>query len=158
MVGAVDFTQTANPAVNSFSTGTLTISGVPPNADILAAYLYWETIHLSTVSNPQVGVEFDGRNVNDPDIPLVKKGADLPLTGGACYGSGNASYELTMMKADVLRLPYVPKRLRGLRRESASSTVLTRSSCQTQETGTILLKVRGPHYSWSIAIPEPTEP
>ncbi len=114
VVGAVDFTQSANPAVNSFSTGTLTISGVPPNADILAAYLYWETIHLATVSNPQVGVEFDGYNVNDPDIPLVKKGADLPLTGGACYGSGNASYELTMMKADVLRLLPFQKDSRGV--------------------------------------------
>jgi hypothetical protein len=154
MVGSVDFTQSANPAVDNFSTGTLSISGVPPNADILAAYLYWETIHLSNVSNPHLGVEFDGRNVNDPDIPLVKASAEVPLFGGACYGSGNASYELTMMKADVLRLLPFQKDSRGV---ATGKRLVTRSSCQTQETGTILLKARGPRCSWSIAIPKPTE-
>src|SRR5262249_25953883 len=102
-VGAVDLTHQANPAVNGFATGILNID-VPQGADILGAYLYWETIHLTTATNIQAGVEFDGFNVNSPDIPFVKSGADLPLTGGACYGSGNQGYSLTMMKADVLHL------------------------------------------------------
>src|SRR5262245_48064100 len=29
---------------NGFVTGTIQVSGVPANADIVAAYLYWETI------------------------------------------------------------------------------------------------------------------
>ena len=32
--------------MNGFSTGTIPMSGVPQDADILAAYLYWETIDL----------------------------------------------------------------------------------------------------------------
>ena len=31
-------------AQNGTVTGTIQVSGVPPNADIVAAYLYWETI------------------------------------------------------------------------------------------------------------------
>ena len=103
-VGGVDLTPQANPAVNGFSSGTFTISGVPANADILAANLYWETIHLTSVTNPQAGVQLDGHDVNDPNVPFVKSSANLPLTGGACYGSGNTPYALTMMKADVLHL------------------------------------------------------
>src|SRR5439155_23693773 len=33
-------------SVGGVSTGTIHITGVPQNADILAAYLYWETIDL----------------------------------------------------------------------------------------------------------------
>src|SRR5690349_21394632 len=42
VVGSVDLTEQANPIDQfGFSTGTLPISGVPQNADIVAAYLYW---------------------------------------------------------------------------------------------------------------------
>src|SRR5262245_9350746 len=84
VVGGVDLTHQNNPTqfdANlgiSFSTGTLNISNVPPNADILAAYLYWETIHLVGVPNPELGVRFDDHDVNDPNIPvpLVKSSAE----------------------------------------------------------------------------------
>jgi hypothetical protein len=118
VVGGVDLNHQNNPTQFdatlglSFSTGFLNISGVPDNADILGAYLYWETVHLTGVSNPEVGVKFDDHDVNDPSIPipLVKSSAELPLTGGSCYGSGgqNQQYRLTMFKTDVLR--FLPKR------------------------------------------------
>jgi hypothetical protein len=46
-VGSVDLTNPMNPSSGGFSTGTINISGVPANADILAAYLYWETVALT---------------------------------------------------------------------------------------------------------------
>ena len=40
MVGGVDVA--ARNAVNGFVTDTIPMKGVPENADILAAFLYWE--------------------------------------------------------------------------------------------------------------------
>ncbi len=45
VVGGVDLTETANPIdVDGFSTGEIVMSDVPDNADIVAAYLFWETL------------------------------------------------------------------------------------------------------------------
>src|SRR5437867_6638524 len=78
VVGGVDLTASINPSVGGFSTGTINIASVPANADILAAYLYWETIHLTSVTSPEAGVQFDGSDVTDPNVPLLKKtDADL---------------------------------------------------------------------------------
>src|SRR5580765_3668669 len=44
VVGTVDFTSQMNPAVNNLATGTIPISGVPADAHIVAAYLYFEAI------------------------------------------------------------------------------------------------------------------
>src|SRR5215510_10381691 len=42
VVGSVDLLPASQG--NGFITGNIPVSGVPANADILAAYLYWETI------------------------------------------------------------------------------------------------------------------
>jgi hypothetical protein len=41
-VGSVDFQQ--GKCQHGFVTGTINMSGIPANADIVAAYLYWQTI------------------------------------------------------------------------------------------------------------------
>src|SRR5512142_1983030 len=56
-VGGVDITGSS---VNGFSTGTISMNGVPADADIVAAYLYWETI-TSDLSQA-AGVQFRGNN------------------------------------------------------------------------------------------------
>src|SRR5688572_30485542 len=59
VVGGVDLV----PATTStgFLTGTIPMSDVPPNADILAAFLYWETISTNVA---QVnGAQFRGEHV-----------------------------------------------------------------------------------------------
>jgi len=110
VVSSVDLTNSVNPSAVDpilgikFSTGTLVTSGVPANADILAAYLYWETIHLTGATNIEAGVEFDGKSVNTPNIDLVKSGPVVLGTGAPCYSAGNNSLTMTMLKADVLRL------------------------------------------------------
>ena len=53
VVGGVDLTPQANPAVNGYSTGTIPISGAPAGgANLVAAYLYFEAVHPSNLSPP----------------------------------------------------------------------------------------------------------
>ena len=83
-------------------TGTIPMSGVPANADILAAFLYWETIDVSVSPQAASGAKFRGT-----DITAVRvKSAAQALTGStaACWSSGGAPLTLTMFRADVLRL------------------------------------------------------
>src|SRR5688500_7777120 len=43
---------------NGFANGTIAMSGVPANADVLVAFLYWETI--STLPSQIAGAQFRG--------------------------------------------------------------------------------------------------
>src|SRR5262245_24170670 len=105
VVGGVDLTHNQNPAgPDGLVTGTINISGVPANADILAAYMYWETIHPTGLANPEAGVLFDGQAVNNPNVQLLKRTPQVLGTGASCYSSGNQSLTLTMLKADVLHV------------------------------------------------------
>ena len=81
---------------NGFVTGTIQVSGVPANADIIAAYLYWETIW----SNPN---QLDGALFRGQPVSAVKS-SPVPLIGpyAPCWSNGGSN--LTMMRADVRRL------------------------------------------------------
>ena len=99
VVGSVDLAPQSG--ANGFITGTIPMSGVPANADILAAFLYWETI--STQNDQVNGVRF-----RDQAVTAVSSRSKL-LDGNTaqCWSSGGgsgASYMMTMFRADVLRL------------------------------------------------------
>ena len=81
---------------NGFITGTIQVSGVPANADIVAAYLYWETIW----TNP---TQLDGALFRGQPVSAVKS-STVSLTGpySPCWSQG--ANNLTMMRADVRRL------------------------------------------------------
>jgi hypothetical protein len=81
---------------NGFVTGTIQVSGVPANADIVAAYLYWETIW----SNP---AQLEGARFRGQPVSAVKS-STVSLTGpyAPCWSNGGDN--LTMMRADVRRL------------------------------------------------------
>jgi hypothetical protein len=81
---------------NGFVTGTIQVSGVPANADIVAAYLFWETLW----SNPSqlAGASFRGEPVS------AVKSSTVSLTGPYSLCSSNGGNNLTMMRADVRRL------------------------------------------------------
>src|SRR5688572_21107346 len=101
VVGGVDLRPKARSG--GFVTGTIAMSGVPANADILAAFLYWETI--STHKSQVDGVEFRGIPVN------VIKGSSVVLNNPAapCWSGGGgsaATHTMSMYRADVLR--YLP--------------------------------------------------
>ena len=86
-------------------TGRIPMSGVPANADILAAFLYWETIAPSSQTPPDIAefVQFQGEPIKSVRVKFTRQ----LLTGntGQCFASGSRSpLTLTMFRADVLRL------------------------------------------------------
>ncbi len=103
VVGGVNLTEQAHPIVNGFSTGEIAMSGVPANADIVAAYLFWETITLQSDPSAVNGVKFRGTTLDLDDQVLVKKTSYSLPPSNSCWSSGVA---LTgnMFRADVLSL------------------------------------------------------
>src|SRR5580765_3584949 len=101
VVGGIDL-QTEKRQ-NGFLTGTLPMSGVPANAEILAAFLYWETV--STNIAQVNGAKFRGQPVT-----VVKASSKKLLPPrSSCWSAGSSgpTPTLTMFRADVLRmLPY----------------------------------------------------
>jgi VCBS repeat-containing protein len=117
-----------NPNVNmpdpvtGLATGTISIAGVPTDADIVGAYLYWETIFTPTCLqsnpdgtcaqwfNPADSAQFNG----NPISPTARKATSLTLSSitpnpATCWSSaGNSAAVVTMFRADVL--PLLPKR------------------------------------------------
>ena len=106
VVGGIDLREATNPIVSGFSTAPISMSGVPENADILAAYLYWETVTTADIVDPiaweteAAGVQFRGFDIDVTNV-LSAKRTQVPSLGAACFGSGSLS--MNMFRADVLR-------------------------------------------------------
>ena len=107
VVGSVDITD----ATNFSATGTIHIGNTPANtvpqdADIIAAFLYWETIAPSGATPQQIAdfVKFRGKPIKSVRVKSVSR----PLTGStaSCFSSasGFGPLTMTMFRADVLRL------------------------------------------------------
>ena len=102
VVGGVDLAPQSG--ANGFVTGTIPMSGIPANADILVAFLYWETI-WSDIE------QIDGAQFRGAPITAVKA-SEQPLdsTYAPCWSSGGGGgYRMTMFRADVRRL--LPRQL-----------------------------------------------
>lgn len=91
--------------VGSYATGVIHMNGVPQGADIVAAYLYWETISGTGVNQSTLAIgAFRGNRI-------VGKQLASP-TVLACFGSGggnggtNGATPLLVFRADVLK--YLP--------------------------------------------------
>jgi hypothetical protein len=104
VVGSVDLVEKTHPVNGGFSTGAITIDGIPRDAEIVAAYLYWETITPSSQLSLASGVKFRGTEILLNDLAAVKK-SSRPLTGSStsCWSSGTP-LTVTHFRADVLRL------------------------------------------------------
>ena len=85
------------------------MSGVPADADILAAYLFWEAITVASTPSQAGGVKFRGVDV-DIDDPLVVKRTSQDLTGStaSCWSSGTP---LAMHEFRANVLPLLPLRV-----------------------------------------------
>jgi hypothetical protein len=108
---------TVDPATGlSLATGTITIpdsnqpnaSGVPAGADIVAAYLYWETVEKTQSDlagkNGFFGYVINGIPRSFPITGVVKLGNDnapSSWSGGGCAGSNNGTTTLRSYRADV---------------------------------------------------------
>ena len=92
-------------AVDGSLTGTIPMSGVPANADIVAAFLYWEMISPQGAPAVATGAKFRGQPIGPPVSKARVKSISQPLTGSAaaCY-PGTLPLTLTMFRADVLHL------------------------------------------------------
>jgi hypothetical protein len=88
------------PGNNNLSTGTIHMSGVPDNADIVAAFVYWETIAPVGRDPRDIAnlVKFRGEPIKSVRVKSKKQ----PLAA-ACFLSGGP-WEITMFRADVKRL------------------------------------------------------
>src|SRR5207344_1875178 len=86
-VGGVDLLPASGGG--GFLTGTIPMSGVPATADVLAAYLYWETIsnHIAQVDHPK----FRGSPIT------VAKASTMTLNPSApCWSGGSSNSTFTM--------------------------------------------------------------
>jgi len=101
-VGGVDLREETHIIQNGFSTAPISMGGVPANADILAAYLFWETVTTGSDAweTEAAGVKFRGFDLDVTNVLSVKRTAQ-PSAGAACYGSG--SLTMNMFQGDVLR-------------------------------------------------------
>jgi len=99
VVGGVDLAP--GSASGGFATGTIPIGGVPANADIVAAFLYWETITNDDTQMHLADVRFRGQR-----LEVVQSSSQvLDATYAPCWSSGGSGpYKMTMHRADVRRL------------------------------------------------------
>jgi hypothetical protein len=103
-VGGVDV---SGSAVDGFVTGTIPMSGVPADAEIIDAVLYWETITTQADISQAAGVQFRGVDIDIHDTWTVKKySQDLTGQTASCWSSGSPLM-MTMFRAHVLH--YLPE-------------------------------------------------
>jgi hypothetical protein len=105
--------QFAMPDANS-----VPATGVPPGADIVAAFLYWETVESSQTAfagqngffrpvfkgGPATGYAITGAILGNPNAPVS-------WSSGGCSGSSQGSKTMRVYAADVSR--FLPQDLQG---------------------------------------------
>lgn len=84
--------------VDGLATGTIEFAGVPADADILAAYLYWQvaTTAGTPIDETAAAATFNGFPLRSSDGPVARTIG----TTASCWGSGDATHAF---RADVLR-------------------------------------------------------
>ncbi|OFW33376.1 MAG: hypothetical protein A3G76_00935 [Acidobacteria bacterium RIFCSPLOWO2_12_FULL_65_11] len=96
--------------VNGIATGTITIGGVPADANILAAFLYWQEVSKDSLGpdSGAVGATFNGNALFAADGPLAKvldpAGTAPCWSSGGGTGSSGGQHKTYTYRADVLGL------------------------------------------------------
>ena len=95
--------------INGVATGSIQISDVPPDADIVAAFLYWQVV-TTTTAGPDSGsllVTFKGHPLRSTEGPFAKVlntvGTAPCWASGGSTGSSGGSKKTFTYRADVLR-------------------------------------------------------
>src|SRR5262245_49722716 len=120
---------------DGLSTGTITINPcsqsvttncIPQNADILAAYLYWEVIHDATVAPSNIPAKLNGSDVRLTngvfDAKRVQSVSATEVATSTCWSSSQVPLLLTHFRADVLH-KFLPVGDTGKRNVTGSHTV-----------------------------------
>ena len=98
VTGSVDIVP--QTAVDGRASGTIPMSGVPANADILAAFLYWQTI---TNGNPTfISAKFRDQEIGSFAVKVGQSPVN-PSTAPCWAKQGSATAIATTWRADVLR-------------------------------------------------------
>ena len=90
---------------------SIVVNGVPPNADVLGMFLYWQTVvSTSTLASASTGATFEGNAIGGitdaegTNVKLVNTGGSSPCwSAGGATGGANGSKVLAIFRADVLR-------------------------------------------------------
>jgi len=82
-----------------FATGTITISGVPAGADVVAAFLYWQTIEKAQSAFEGQNGFFNGRAIMGRS--LGNPNAPTSWSSGGCSGNSKGTTTLRTYRADV---------------------------------------------------------
>ncbi len=93
--------------INGWATGTIRIpdpnsvpnTGVPLGADIVAAFLYWETVESSQTPGAGMNGTFNGYAITG--TPLGNPNAPVSWSSGGCAGSSQGSKTMQVYRADV---------------------------------------------------------
>jgi hypothetical protein len=92
--------------VNGFANGTLTVAPgqIPAGAEVVAAYLYWQTISSSGTPDPSVlqGAKFKGNDISKVAVQLTQAGTAPCWSSGGATGASNGSKATWSFRADVL--------------------------------------------------------
>ena len=109
--------------VNGFATGAISISGVPANADIIAAYLYWETLDNSgngASANIHPLANVPGPSFKPQGVAVASPivGTPLGTTASPCWPETS----ITVYRTDVLQ--YFPRDVNGRQLVNGSHVVV----------------------------------
>ena len=114
---AVAGTGLRGRGVNGYATGTVQFAGVPANADIVAAFLYWQVVSRDTIGpeSGSTGAKFDGKPlsalvtqddgsvVEKPSAKLIGAGSAPCWSAGGGTGTSGGTKVTYTYRADVLR-------------------------------------------------------
>src|SRR5262245_48707068 len=91
---------------SGFATGTIHMAGVPANADLLAAHLYWQTMESTPDPNPAAAIgKFRTFDIFGKQV--APAGAPSCWGSGGGHGTTSGGSFLRTYRADVLRfLPF----------------------------------------------------
>src|SRR5215472_7416388 len=97
--------------VNGLATGTIAIdpAQLPAGAEVVAAYLYWQTISSSGAPDPSAlaGAKFKKNDISASAVLLSPAGSAPCWSSGGATGSSNGSKATWSYRADVL--PFFPR-------------------------------------------------
>ncbi len=93
--------------------GTITIpdplqptAAVPPGADIVAAFLYWETVESSHSQSPGKNGSFNGYAITGTFLPNPTSQSPTSWSSGGCSGNSDGTKIIQGYRADVR--PFLP--------------------------------------------------
>ena len=84
------------------------MSGVPAGADILAAFLYWETVITTNQGSAVAGATFRGYDIGTIAFELNPAGTSPCWSSGGGAGGAAGAHKMKAFRADVLRFLPVP--------------------------------------------------